>query len=388
MVEGSDKLDFSLPPARQPKLSGLVPGGHITLVRNPSYSPSTDSLRKGYVDRIEITITDDDPTAIANKIVAGAFDLDLSYQAPQPSLLDIAQRLRNGPQASQVHVGSRDFIRYVSMNLATPPFDDIAVRRAVNYVVNKAAVQETRGGPLAGAIADHVAFDSMENNLLVSYDPYPSPGNAGDISAARAEMAKSRYDTNHDGICDAPVCRNVLGLTIQGGPVGFASAARKIAKDLEAIGIHVHVVPQMPGKTFGELSDPTTKVPLGLAVGWGKDYLNASDFIDVLFTSASIGNSDYSLIGATPAQLRSWRYPVSSVPSIDDRIGQCRRISGDAQTSCWASLDQYIMEQVVPWVPLLFEAKVNVTSSRIVAYSFDQFANEPSLDRLALRPGS
>jgi hypothetical protein len=46
------------------------------------------------------------------------------------------------------------------------------------------------------------------------------------------------------------------------------------------------------------------------------------------------------------------------------------------------------MEQVVPWVPLLFESKVMMTSPRVVAFSFDQFANEPSLDRIALRPGS
>jgi len=388
MVEGSDKLDFSQPANRQPKLSGLSPGKLITLVRNPSWNATTDGLRAAYPDRIEMRFTDDDQTGIANTILAGAEDVDLTYTPPPPALLALAQRLRAGPQANQVHVASRDFIRYVSMNLAIPPFDDLAVRRAVNLAVDKAAVQRIRGGPLAGAIADHVAFDSMENNLLVSYDPYPSPGNAGNVVAAKAEMAKSRYDANHDGVCDAAACRDVLGLTIQQGAQGFAAAARQIAQDLAAIGIHVRVVPQMAGKTFGELMDPTTRVPLGLAVGWGKDYLNASDFIDVLFTSSAIGVNNYSLLGASPAQLRSWGYAVSSVPGIDDRIGQCRHLSGDTQTSCWASLDQYLMEQVVPWIPLLFETKVTVTSARVVAYSFDQFANEPSLDRLAVRPGS
>jgi len=388
MVEGSEKLDFSQPPAHQPKLSGLSSGKFITLVRNPSWNSSTDGLRAAYPDRIEITFPDEDQTAIANKILAGSEDVDLTYTPPPPDLLALAQRLRGGEQSAQVHVASRDFIRYVSMNLAVPPFDDLAVRRAVNQVIDKAAVQRIRGGPLAGVIADHVAFDSMENNLLVSYDPYPSPGNTGNVGAARAEMAKSRYDTNHDGVCDATVCRDVLGLTVQHGAQGYAAAARQIAHDMAAIGIHVRVVPQDPGKTFGDLMDPKQRVPLGLAVGWGKDYLNASDFIDVLFTSSAIGTNNYSLLGATPAQLRSWGYPVTSVPAIDDRIGQCRRLSGDSQTQCWSSLDQYLMEQVVPWVPLLYETKVILTSSRVVAYSFDQFANEASLDRLALRPGS
>ena len=388
MIEGSEKLDFSKPPKDQPKLAGLSAGNRITLVRNPSWTQSSDPLRVGYVDRIEITMVDEDSTQITNDIVAGRADVDLDYTPPAPSLLAIAQRLRDGSQADQVHVASRDFIRYVSLNLAVPPFDDLAVRRAVNFVVNKAAVQQIRGGPLAGAIADHVAFDSMENNLLVSYNPYPSTGNTGDVAAAKAEMAKSRYDTNHDGVCDAAVCRDVLGLTIQRGEEGFAAAAKQVAHDLSLIGIHVRVVAQTPDKTFTALMDPKQKVPLGLAVGWGKDYLNASDFIDVLFTSSAIGTNNYSLLGATSAQLRSFGYSVTSVLGIDDRIGQCRPLSGEAQTGCWASLDQYVMEQVVPWIPLLFETKVIVTSSRVVAYSFDQFANEASLDRLALRPGS
>jgi hypothetical protein len=91
---------------------------------------------------------------------------------------------------------------------------------------------------------------------------------------------------------------------------------------------------------------------------------------------------------ATPAQLRSWGYAVTTVPAVDDRIDQCLRLTGSAQLQCWASLDQYLMEEVVPWAPYAFESKVMVVSPRIVAFSFDQFANHPSLDRIALRPGS
>ena len=43
------------------------------------------------------------------------------------------------------------------------------------------------------------------NNLLADYDPYPSPNYAGDIEAAKEEMAQSKYDTDGDGVCDDPV---------------------------------------------------------------------------------------------------------------------------------------------------------------------------------------
>ena len=55
MVEGSDLLDFSVPPAEQEPLTGFVPAdiaedgslvssGSLTLVRNPSWDSSSDGL--------------------------------------------------------------------------------------------------------------------------------------------------------------------------------------------------------------------------------------------------------------------------------------------------------------------------------------------------------
>jgi hypothetical protein len=38
------------------------------------------------------------------------------------------------------------------------------------------------------------------------------------------------------------------------------------------------------------------------------------------------------------------------------------------------------MEDVVPWVPYLFDNSVVVVSDRVVAWSFDQFAGLPAID--------
>src|SRR5712691_3569654 len=92
--------------------------------------------------------------------------------------------------------------------------------------------------------------------------------------------------------------------------------------------------------------------------------------------------------GATPEQLRKWGYHVTEVPSVDDRIDACLVQLGTAQLRCWADLDQYLMETVVPWVPYFSETLTNVVPRRIARYSFDQFAALPALDQIALRPGS
>jgi hypothetical protein len=42
------------------------------------------------------------------------------------------------------------------------------------------------------------------------------------------------------------------------------------------------------------------------------------------------------------------------------------------------------MTKVIPWIPYIFENKVQLVSDRVVAYSFDQFAISPALDRIAV----
>src|SRR5207302_2921903 len=52
MLEGADKVNFSLPAAGQVGAAGVRAGRSITLVRNPSWSAGNDPLRGAYVDRI------------------------------------------------------------------------------------------------------------------------------------------------------------------------------------------------------------------------------------------------------------------------------------------------------------------------------------------------
>jgi len=57
-----------------------------------------------------------------------------------------------------------------------------------------------------------------------------------------------------------------------------------------------------------------------------------------------------------------------------------------AKIECWAELDQYLMTEVVSRVPYVFMEHTQVVSERVVAYSFDQFAGLPALDRIAIGP--
>ncbi len=75
---------------------------------------------------------------------------------------------------------------------------------------------------------------------------------------------------------------------------------------------------------------------------------------------------NWSLVGASPARLDDWGYPVTTVPNVDDRFQACMRRAGVASTECWVEFDQYLMTEVVPWVPLIFVERTQVVSERVV----------------------
>ena len=83
------------------------------------------------------------------------------------------------PGRGRVVTTPNTFIGFVGMNLAQPPFDDIHVRRAVAWAINRRRLQAIDGGPLTSAIATHVAPDAGEDNLLLHYDPFRTAASAG-----------------------------------------------------------------------------------------------------------------------------------------------------------------------------------------------------------------
>lgn len=391
MIEGSQQLNFKLPPDKQRPLSGFVPGSSLTLVRNPSWNRASDPLRPAYLNEIRLSygMSRDDA---ARQWETGEADLIWLPSPPntvQPWLTDKVQASR---ALGRVVVDSRDVLRYISMNLAVPPFDDIHVRKAVNYIIDKQALVDAYGGRVAAAIATHIAPDSLEGYALAGFDPYGTPSHAGSLDLARQEMRQSPYDVDHNGTCGAPVCKNVLAYFINsvrnGAGDSFTHMGEIIADDLRPIGITLDI--ESPPHSLMLADDPNNRIPLVLTLAGGKSYMDASSVFAANFSAPTGGGNHCGLwcsdtwLGASPDQLRQWGYRVTSVPNVDARIRECS-LGGDRQSECWTSLDIYLMEKVVPIAPYALENVVQVVPPRVVNYSFDQFANSPALDQIAVR---
>jgi peptide/nickel transport system substrate-binding protein len=388
MLAGSTRFDFTKPPTRRRLPSGYVLNRRVALVRNPAWG--NDHLRAAYVDRIVLTFEGEDAEKASAKVDEGSLDFALGQLVPTPEQI---QRYGADPALEKrlfAHVGN--IVRYINLNVAVPPFDDVHVRKAVNLAIDKQALRQTARGGLGGRIAGHIAPDALLNNLLLDYDPYATPGGRGDLEAAKAEMAKSRYDRDRDGVCDAPACRGVLA-PIRDDEPSIARLGGVVRDNLRPIGIDLDVKAFDPDTYFGKAILPQSRVPVIPALGVAPNTLNAASVFPDLFYGPLAGSpagSNVSLVGASPQLLKQWKYTVKKVPNVDDKIAECLRLTADAQVQCWAETDQLLMEKVVPWVPYLFEGGAQTVSSRVGRFAFAQsgLVLEPAFDQIALKRGS
>jgi hypothetical protein len=383
MIQGADRMNFSLPPDQQRPASGFVAGKSIALVRNPSWRPTDDPLRPAYVDRIVISYggTIDDAVAAVG---AGRDDVIISgAHAPQVPLAAI-RAYESDPSRGRVDVEPRDGVRYISLNLAAPPFDDLHVRRAVAFALDRKAIEDKFGGNVSAAVTGHIALDSMEDDALFNYDPYHTPDLATALRMAHQEMALSRYDSQHRGLCDAAVCGQIAVVALSDRPTS-SEMVDIVRQNLLQIGLHLHVTLQPNADDLiAHAAVPTQDPAMILFLSWFEDYLNGADFFVNLFSSTQLPGSDLSLLGATPEQLRSWGYPVDSVPNVDDRIDACLPLVGLPQVRCWTSLDEYMTEKVVPVIPFATESYAELVPTRIAHFSYDQSNDLPALDQIAV----
>jgi peptide/nickel transport system substrate-binding protein len=378
--EGMEGLDLTgkTPP------SGMDIGKSYVLVRNPQWDPATDEVRKAYLDSIEIQVGGE-VQDLLDKVNAGAVDWCIDCGATAATL-----QVYQGDPALQdrLQIHPSDALAYTGLNVFEPPMDDVHVRKALNWALDKDAMWRLAGGPPAGTVAGHFIPPGMMGGLNADYNPYSTPDNAGDPEAAKAEMAQSKYDENGDGVCDADACTvTALAVTNDNDAI---KALEIMDKSFEPIGINLDIKTLNYNALVTKCSTLEAHTAFCQA-GWGKDYPSPYTFFGPLLDGGENG-SNYSFMGATDADLKAQGYSGYEVddaglglPNITADIVACRETPvGSEQDQCWADLDKKVMEELVPVIPRRFPNDVDVLGSRIVAYSYDQFSGVGAPDQMAV----
>jgi peptide/nickel transport system substrate-binding protein len=388
MIQGADKLDISSCNAMKP-ISGFDPSKQLTLVRNPNYVQATDNTRSNYVDGITVSV-DTNVDDIFSRIEAGDLDSSISDQPPKPVL---QQYLTDPAKKPFLHSNDGDRTWYITMNWITPPFDDLHVRKAANWVMDKAGILQAWGGSTFGEIATHNIPPGVLGGLLPAseYNPYPSEGNKGDEAKAKEEMKQSKYDSNKDGVCDAPECSNLV--MINRNTPTYADSEAVVVSSLQKIGIKVKPRELASSAAYTTIQTVKNKIPIALNAGWGKDYADAVSFVLPLFDGRSIiptGNTNYPLVGLTAGQAKDLGVSIPAgvtIPSVDADVDACQKIpatEADQRNQCFADIDKKLMEEVAPWVPYQWAKNITVTGNTVTKWEFDQFSGYLSFTQMAV----
>jgi peptide/nickel transport system substrate-binding protein len=370
MIEGSDALKINSCGAMKP-ISGYDGKTSLTFVRNPTYKASTDSrkARENNPDRFEFTV-DTNLDDIYNKIAAG--DLEDEYATASPKVF--REYSLNASKRKFLRTNSGDQTYYVTMNLTQPPFDDVHVRRAMNWAMDRNSLRKAWGGAIAGDIAEHIMPNSLVGGKLNGYQPFKTPGDRGNAAKAKAEMKQSKY-ANSGGVCSAKECKGVL--LVQDVRTADKGILPVVLSSAKKIGITFTV--RTVNGAYPVIQTPSKNVPISTRPRWGKDYADPSTFIDPLFYGGNIipsGNTNYALVGLKPSQAASMgiKGSTSNVPSIDKLANACRAKVGNARLTCYAGIDRVLTTQIVPWVPYMWANQVNVLGPNVTAWAFDQNA--------------
>jgi peptide/nickel transport system substrate-binding protein len=173
------------------QISSYVAGKSITLVRDPAWSQSTDTLRHDYVSEIVDTLGTSSAQTQLAELQAGSEDV-ISDTPLNPSSIPSLEAAHDSNFA--VFPWSTT-APYIVFNLRSPDAGGAAgkllVRQAVEYGLDKQAVLKAYGGPAVGSVISGVIPPG--NVGYANYNLYPDDNGQGDPAMCKTDLAKAGY---------------------------------------------------------------------------------------------------------------------------------------------------------------------------------------------------
>lgn len=376
MIQGAGAVNASSCASIKP-MSGFDPSTGITLVRNPHYVREPGDP-PNHLDGFQLTV-DQNVSDIFDKIQRGELDGSIFDTPP-------ATVVRQYIGKPSFHSTPQYLSESITMNLTVPPFTDIHVRKAVEWILDKAAMVNALGGSYVVSPAGHINPAGFPGSLPAAWDAYKTSGGHGDLTRAQAEMRKSAFDPAHDGKCDASVCKNIIFIN----KPAYAAIDPIVQTDLAKIGIEIQPRVLQDKPAYLALFNVKGRVPMSALGGGGSDYTGANSFAEPNFGSGAISGPsaccNYSLVGLTKAQAAKYGvpYPAGGIPSVDGLVNHCLVVAGAAQNRCYERLDATMMTKVAAWAPYIWGRYIVVTAPSVTHYVVDAATATVSLRQISV----
>ncbi|SOB81345.1 ABC transporter substrate-binding protein [Streptomyces sp. 1331.2] len=336
------------------KIDGFDPKKQLTLVRNTDWDPAADTVRKAMPDKVVIDLGLD-AAVVDQRLIAGQGE-DANAVAMEPIGPASVGRVLNDPRLkSRLVTGDSINTRYLSINTRHKPLDDVRVRQAVAYALDKDALRTTRGGPIAGDLATSLLPPSLG---YPAEDPYPSKDGKGDPDKAKALLADAGHASDLTLTLDAPA-------TATG-----KAQAEAVQASLGRAGITVKINEISSSAFYSTVGNTSQEHDLVIA-GWSPDWPGASTYLPIVFDGRLItaqGNNNY-------AQYDS--------PTVDAQIDTIAAMGDPAAAqAAYGQLAEQIMRDA-PVVPFLWD-KAPILVGPNVTGAYGQVAYVGRLDLVSL----
>ncbi|MBE7210582.1 MAG: ABC transporter substrate-binding protein [Gluconacetobacter diazotrophicus] len=338
-------LGNEAPPGTGPyRIESYDPNRGLEAVRNPFFRVwAPQAQPDGYVDRISYGFGLSDEAAVT-AVENGTFDKMYDF-IPLDRYAELGDR-----HTDQVHINRIFGTYYVAMNVNLPPFDDVRVRRAVNYAVNRRAMQIYYGGPAAASVLCRNIPAGLPGHepgcgYTKGADPdHPAADWSGpDLDRARTLVEQSGHKGAH------------VTLVVANRAVDIAMGT-DLRNTLAKIGFDADVKPIAFAIQFTFIQNTSNKVQISLT-DWFADYPEPSDFTTALF-----GCENFHPGSDSSVNISGYCSPEFGKIARDAALLQVT--DREAAAKLWAQADR-VLERDAPSAPLIQFRNIDVVSKRL-----------------------
>ncbi len=262
-------------------------GKQLTLVRNPEWSPATDTVHKQLPEKIVVDLGVQ-ANEVDTRMISGDTNIDLAGTGVQAAAQ--AKVLQSPSLKKNADAATTGFEWLVGITPKVKPLDNVHCRRAVQYAADKLSMQNAFGGPLAGGdIATTVLPTTIDGYQAAN--AYPSgPNNEGDVAKAKQELQ----------LCGQPNGFST-SISARGDRPKEMGAAQGLQQSLAKIGIKADIQQFQSSKylqNYGGAPAFTHAHNIGLIMyGWAADFPDGWGYLQQLVDGRAIKASGNSNVG-------------------------------------------------------------------------------------------
>ncbi|MGO2861576.1 MAG: ABC transporter substrate-binding protein [Brevibacterium sp.] len=336
------------------KVESNKSGAEAVLTRNDQWSEDTDSVRTAGPDQVVFKLGQD-ASVTSQALISDSGDAKNGFSASFVPASQLAQ-VQNDPNAkSRLVTSGPGALAYLAMNNESKGLDDVKVRQAINYAVDKNTYRIAGGGEIAGDYASTLITPGIPGRQ--DYDLYQTdPG--GDVEKAKSLLEESGTDLG------------TLKLLVKNDATSVAQA-EAIQEALARVDIKT-TIKSVDTNTYS--ADATADKPdYDLVLGsWQPDFPSANGNIQPLFDSSQIGGGNFNLA----------RY---SNKDVDALITKATETVDPAEAQkVWAEADKTIMEDA-PIVPLTYTKNSFLHGSNVENFVIGDFPAYPVYFKASLK---